>query len=403
MITEFQPQASFSKDIKSSFVFQYRVGRIRNGIREMVTPWVNNLIMDAGLDKMASQLTPACFSTALFGAAVSPVATSRASGSAIFTQSGTTLTASVGFFVAADVGRLFKYGTGSAGAEYYITAFTSATQVTVNTSATVGTAIEGTIWYVNSAALTSVLQTSSTAGSNGGDNGTSVSVNVYTHKKTIVGTAVGSAVTLTEIGFSHNATNSNLFDRDIITGGVSLLTGDIPIVVCQLIQTIVPTTARAVGNVGTGFDTSGNLQLEWVPVGVAASALSWVSTTGAVSSGFLDPTAVGQTFVMQSNYTAGAFSNSGTPPVVTNTYFVKDVVVNSYTNGTYALTKTSSLTISESNTTIFGFGYRGGQTPGAGVNNATNLYLKLTTSFTKNSTQILTFTWTFLWSRTLTN
>jgi hypothetical protein len=136
---------------------RYKFERIRNG-KVIESNWSKyHLITDAGLDKVASVAWLNCVSTPIIGEGVSPTAVRRDSGGITFTQSGTTLTASAGFFSAADVGRLFKWGTGSTGNEIYITGYTSTSVVTVGTSATVGTPEIGTVWYVNTAALQTPL------------------------------------------------------------------------------------------------------------------------------------------------------------------------------------------------------------------------------------------------------
>jgi hypothetical protein len=248
--------------IESKALFRYRVGYIRDGIRHITSQWRNNLIQDAGLDKMASTAYCDCFSTCLFGNNVSPVAVQRNSGVVTFTQASNVITASGGFFVAQDVGRLFKWGAGSAGTEAYITAYSSATQVTVAASPDVAVGEVGTVWYVKTPQLSTLLQSTSTYGSTGGDNGTSVVGSTITMKRTYTGSAVGSATTLTEVGFSNSASNSNIFDRDIIPGGVALLTGDIPLAVAELIVTFSPSTSTGQSNVGTGCNTTGNFVIE---------------------------------------------------------------------------------------------------------------------------------------------
>src|SRR4051812_11153701 len=132
--------------------FRYRVGFVRDGKRHFVTPWRDNLILDSGLNKHASTGWASCFSTCIFGNQVGPTPVSRGPGAITFSQATTTITASGGFFVAADTGRLFKFDSGE---ECYLT-FVSATQATASISRTVGSG-PGTVWYVNQTAVESVL------------------------------------------------------------------------------------------------------------------------------------------------------------------------------------------------------------------------------------------------------
>jgi hypothetical protein len=397
------PHRSFNVTPTSN-VFRYKIGYIRDGKRYLSPDWRNNLIMAAGLNK-AGNVTSCCqcFSTCLFGNNVSPVAVQRDSGVVTFTQASNVITASGGFFVAQDVGRLFKWGTGSAGTEAYITAYTSATQVTVAASPDVGVGEVGTVWYVNSASLSTVLQTTSTYGSTGGDNGTSVAANVLTHKRTFVGTAVGGATTLTEIGFSDGSTNSSIFDRDIISGGVALLTGDIPLAVAELIQTFNQTTPVTAPNVGSGCNTEGDIQLEWLPVG-NGDAWSFVQTNGSTGSGSnaLEPTGTGNGGVILASYSFNTFTTSTSTPTQ-RSQFGGNYTNGTYTAGVFQRNKNFSYSIADGNGTLYGFAMGGGSGSGTVFNAANFCSVKFDTPFVKSGSQVLTFSFTVSWQRILTN
>ena len=398
------PRRSF-KIAPTSNVFRYKVGYIRDGKRYLSPDWRNNLIMDAGLNK-AGNVTSwcGCFSNCFFGNNVSPVAVQRDSGVVTFTQASNVITASGGFFVAQDVGRLFKWGTGSAGTEAYITAYTSSTQVTVGASPDVAVGEVGTVWYVNSPTLSTVLQTTSTYGAEGGDNGTSIVANVMTHKRTFVGSAVGSGTTLTEIGFSHDSANTNLFDRDIISGGVALLTGDIPLAVAELIQTLNQTTPATAPDVGVGCNTEGDIQVEWISLN-NGTGWSSVSTSGATQSSggiCLEPTGNGLMGAIIASFTFNAFSEGGSSPTGRNQY-VQNYSNGTFTAGVFSREKSVTVPISGAIGNVYGFGIGAGGSSGNTLVSYNNAAVKFDNFFAKSGAQVLTFSFTVSWQRILTN
>lgn len=393
-----------SLGVKTSNVFRYRAGFVRDGKRHWITPWRDNLIQDAGMNKIGSSSLAwvQCFGTCLFGNNVSPSPIQRAPGIVTFTQTGTTITASGNFFLNTDTGALFKWGTGTGGVEGYIT-YVNATTVTYSVSQTVAVPTPGTIWFVNTPALSTLYATTSTYGSNGGDNSSSIVGNVVTHKRTFVGAAVAGPVTLTEIGFNDTTSNSNLFDRDIITGGVALTTGDQPLAVCQLIQTFTPTTSTAASNVGTGCDSTGNFLIEWLQDPSASSlAVGSVATNGNSNVGgvpYLEPyvsnvggAIVGASLTLQSFSTSSGTLRTGQTVIPT---------LIGYVAGSFNRDKRYSLSISQANGTIQGVTL----TPGGSGATSFNCGLtqKFTTPFTKSSSQTLVIDFNYAWARTLTN
>ena len=399
----------------TSYALAYKLDIIRKGKIIPATDWRQYMITDAGLDavgalsttsgSMLSFLTNAVLGT---GTAV-PVR--RDSNPITFTQSGTTLTASAAFFSAADVGRLFKWGTGSSGNEVYITAFTSTTQVTVGTSATVGTPSIGTIWYVNSSALvTPIAGLSYTNEANSGLNSTSVagSVCTVTQTKVIVSSALASPATVTEIGFNSTYSNTALFDRDVVSPSVGLLAGDQARVTVQLIRNLSPVTSQAAANVGTGCDTTGTFYIEGLDFTNNGSEIAYFLTTGDPGNGtagggnkMLEPTRGGALGLITANFTPGAFNASGTG--VTKTHFSNTATVLSYGTGTYRRGLRGTWSISQANGTIYGIGVNSTITPGNSGTGRLALSWKFNTPFTKTSSQTVTATIDRYWSRVLIN
>lgn len=250
-------------------------------------PWENNLVLDAGLNsmaKLASGLgsTPPAgsFASCKIGSGTTP--TAIASGAITFTQVTNQVTASGGFFTAAMVGSIFKYGTGSAGAEYYITAFTSSTLVTVDTSITVSTPTVATVWNVQQTALTTQLFQSSTYQTTSGSCGTTQSTNTLTFQRTFIFTAQASPYTVNEIGWAP-AAGTLVGGRIVLASSDSVSPTNTYIVVIALTCTFTPGAPTAVGNVGTNIDTSGNAMVEALGPGLSLS-LATVDSTGATTA-----------------------------------------------------------------------------------------------------------------------
>lgn len=379
----------------TSHLFRYRVGFIRDGKRHFVTPWKANLIQDVGLDLLGNTPSANCWSVALFGDAVSPVPTRRNTGVVTVSQSGNTLTASGTYFLSSDVGRLFKFDSGN---EVYVTAFTDSTHVTCNGPSTTVSASPGTMWYVNESSLTSVYSTTATYGANGGDNGSSVSINVVTDKRTFVGPAVsGAPVTLTEIGFNSTSANTNVFDRDIISGGITLSIGDQPLAVAELVRTFNPHTSTAAGNVGTGFNSAGNCIL----CGMASAGYSTIASNGNsnTSNIGLEFNAAGN-----ANFIYGISDPAVTLPAFNNgigpnlgSFLVSTAsnpVVPAYSSGNYFRDANTVFGLTDAIGTFYAFIYHFTDAAWCQV---------LTTPFAKAGTQILTVGFRRSWQRVLAN
>lgn len=187
-------------------------------------------------------------------------ATKISSGGITFTQAGTTLTSSAGFFTAAMVGGVFKYGTGTAGDEFYITNFTNTTTVTVQVSATVGTPTVGVVWQVQSTALQTLLFATNTYQNNAGDNQTTFGTGTFTHKRTYIVAQQASPYTVNEIGYG--STSALIAGRVVLGSSDVIGTNNFYVVIINVQFTITPNVPTAMGNVGTNFDTTGSAMVE---------------------------------------------------------------------------------------------------------------------------------------------
>ena len=252
----------------------------RNFVPVKVNPWRKNLVLDQGLNALARattnglQTTPAqSFLHCKLGGGTAP--NSIASGAITFTQSGNTLTASGNFFSNTNptnmVGGLFKWGTGGNGAETYITAYISPTQVTVNDAATVSTPDVGTVWQVqrltlyDTSGIPAGAKNSNTYQTNSGDNGTTYLNNTITFKRTFLFPQQVSQYTVNEIGWSPTNTSPNetfLCGRAVLSSSDVVGTGFYYVVILELTFTYTPGTPVAVIDVGTNINTAGTAMIE---------------------------------------------------------------------------------------------------------------------------------------------
>lgn len=255
-------------ELHTSAAIRYQT-RILNadGSIASIRPWKRNLILDQGLDAVAASSWVSQFQACAIGSAAT--ATKRDSGLTTFSRAVDQVTASAGFFEAADVGRLLKFDTGE---EMYVTVFTSPLLVTVNIAGVIAPS-QGTVWYVNQTGLTTELKRSSTYSGGPAFNKTTFAVDTITHQRQFLFPAEVGAVTYREIGWSSNGgAGANLFGRDVIPGaGDSLLAGQQYQVIVTMILTISPATIVAAPDVGTnGFNTAGTIC--WQGVGDGAFA-----------------------------------------------------------------------------------------------------------------------------------
>lgn len=377
-------------ELKTKAVFRYRVGFIRNGVRHLSKKWVNNLILDTGLDKVATMSWANCFKFCLFGDQVSPTPIQRDSGGISFAQVGTAITASGGFFEAGDTGRLLKYDSGE---EVYLT-FIDSTHATASLSFAI-VAQPGTVWYVNQTQLESLFDSTNTYGFTGGDNGSTFSVDTLTLKRTFLGTAVAAPVTLTEIGWSNSASNSNIFDRDIISGGVALIIGDIPFANCELLLTFVQTSPGAVGNVATGYDSSGTSQVVCISFTGGFPNVDLVLSNGNTDAGnaSLEPYFIQNIQVLTATFSIPSFTSGHVNDLSPAAAATTDTL-QSYSAGNFYRESVAFFSIAAGNGTIYGIQSTSGNCAWAQL---------FTTPFTKAGTQTLTFTTRKAWQRVLQN
>jgi hypothetical protein len=365
-------------------------------------PWQKNLILDVGLNGLAQDNSlsqssrPASASLfCMVGSSNTPV--KIASGAITFTQAGTTLTASAGFFTSSMVGSLFKWGTGSGGVEVYITAFTDTTHVTVQTAATVAVPEVGVVWNVQQTGLQTHLYTSNTYQTNSGDCQTTVTANSVTHQRTYIFPVQAAPYTVNEIGWNPATSTTRTMGRLVLTSSDIIGTSNFYVVVIAITYTYSPSVPTAVANVGTNIDTAGTAMIEWFGV-------SYVDSTGAVNSN-------GATAALDGSVGAGLrfttvnYSQNATVPGLTSTLAWTGIIGSGSTTwAKLAATRgtmraTCTFTTSTSGQTAYGVGF-----VGTGNGSAVIFDIKFTTPFTlPTGTFIPSFVWQVVYDRALVN
>lgn len=194
------------------------------------TPWQKNLILDSGLDRLATEQIGDQMQYCVAGTGNTPT---KDLADGTYSQTGTTVTRVTGTrdFISGDVGKLIKWTTGE---EAKITAFTNATTVTVNKTQTVAAAAIVCLYRVNQTGLTTEVKRSNTypqfTDPDDGLTARAVTVNKTTatikFKQHYDFSAETSNVNYTEIGVSsQSGAGANLFSRMLLAGVVTVEDG----------------------------------------------------------------------------------------------------------------------------------------------------------------------------------
>lgn len=197
-------------------------GRVQVAIREGDRvvhrfPWQNNLILDQGLDYVASTLYNQLFNACAAGTGTQAT---KADPGTTATVSGTALTAAIACFSNADLAANVVFDTGQIAK---IIGYVSPTQVTLNKSLTISTATHFVIEFVNQGALGAEVKRTVTYLTTPGACTSTVTPATITLQRTFLFTPESAAITYTELGFSpQSAGGANLFSRVLLANAVSL-------------------------------------------------------------------------------------------------------------------------------------------------------------------------------------
>ena len=357
-----------------------------DGTEILAQDWKNNLLLNTGLDNVALAHWVDNFGYGVAGTSTNP--TRRDSTPTTFTVSGGVITASAGFFVAADVGRILKTNDPSF-TEMTITGYTSGTSVTTSSGATIGTGYTGTVWYVNDTSLGAEVKRTNTYTTSTGDNGSTFSVDTWTHQRTYLFSAETGSVTYNELGWAP-AASGNLFGRATIAG-TTLVAGQQLKVVITLTVKYSPASPTAVADVsGATFSTAGTASID------KNSEVYGVDASGnptPLGNGMLEPLAAKTCALASATFAQSSMATSGASPTFTDSVALAKAA---YVAGSFTQSLSGTFTVSQGNYTIYGYFI-------LGYGNQTVFSVKLTTPIAKTNTHTLTPTFTYSWGRILTN
>ena len=366
--------------------------------------WSENLVFDSTLNLLAGQ--SGGFAGIMRGCKIGSDNTPNkiASGAITFTQAGTAVTASGNFFTTAMIGAILKYGSsGSAGAEYYITAVISGTAATVATAASVVVGTAATVWIVQQTGLTSFLYATNTYDSTAGNCSTTFGGNQATLLQTYVFPAQTSSYAVNEIGYaSDNSNNASCNGRIVLSGSDSVSPTQYYRVQITLTFNQSPGSPLSVANVGTGLNTAGTFAVQVWDCTVVPSS-GGIGEQQNYASNWLDIYGNGGrqvAFHTVNNLAANVSISSGQAATASETYFV---LVGSFSGTGQAVgvgVSNTSFAFTTGGETLYGFVF--GTTTG-GVMSQAMVHI-LTTPFTLPSGSFSgSFTITIQFSRTLTN
>lgn len=374
-------------------------------------PWKENLIMDGGLDGLATRSIADSFYYCAVGTGTTAV--KEDSGAITMSRSGTTVTASAAIFSAGDVGSVIKADSGE---EMTIDSFTSTTVVETVESGTI-TSTEFTIYDVDQDSLDTEVVRNNAFLTGAGNCGTSIASDTLTHKRTYDFPAEVGTVNYEEAGVSWAASaGANLFSRFLFGTTVSVDSGESIRVEYELTVTLGLASSAAAAPTITGWPispatgTDGDEQFQ-------AVGMSSVTTLGASSSFESNSKHCNEPYAKSS--TVGAVDNltmwvsssaaalaafNGTPADRTTGLTVGTLASASYVAGTFYRDHHCDLARSEGNGSIRCYGWGHAETLTSEAADAGTGYVFLfDEDQTKLSTHTLRLTIRKTWGRTLTN
>lgn len=222
-------------------VIERRPGHPDEGKVVRETDFAPNLILESGMNKIATTLICDLFLYCAIGSGTTP--TQDDSGAITATSTGTAVTSGTAIFAAGDVGKLLRFDTGE---KSIITAFIDNTHVTVATAMEVSTPTLFTMYRINQTGLDTEVKRSNTYLTGAGNCGSTLAGSVNTHQRTFDFPIEDSDQTYNEVGFSDSSSaGANLNMRGIFAGApVSVLAGQQLRVIYFVMVTVSPTSPR---------------------------------------------------------------------------------------------------------------------------------------------------------------
>jgi hypothetical protein len=364
---------------------------------------IHNLIMNQGLDQIASNRINSCWAYGVAGTGTTVTELDSAADTCTITA-GAVLLSSIGYLTgtSADVGKTIKLDT--SGNNYRITAFGSTTACTVSPADTIGpdTFI---LYNTNQVGLDTEVKRTSTYLTGLPNCQTVTIINTTTCTRTFDFSAEAGPIGYNEIGFSPSASaGSNIFSRIKLPSTVNLIAGQQLRVKYSVSTSVTPYVPQIYGVspiVGWASAT-GQMQAEWIPMWYVDSSGNITSGNNTVDgkyySGYGDPGEnngfYGRIYISTDatalrTYGGGYYNLAGT---TANQQWAQS----SYVAGSYTRDKFITFAVGEANRAdwrSFGLGEYNG--------NTTVMRYIFDTVQTKLSTYTLTLGFRATWNRVL--
>ncbi len=233
-------EAGISNRFKAQ-VIERRPGHPDCGKIVRETDWANNLILENGMNNIASITIAALFTYCCVGTDSTPTVVS--SGAVTASTSGTTCTSFAGFFNSGMTGMLIYFpGTTNSAV---ITHYTNSTTVTLSATLAQSSAVFE-VFAINQTGLNAEVHRTNNYLTGAGNCGTTYSAGLYTHTRTFDFPIESGDELYYEVGFSNNSSaGANLNMRGIFSAApVAVVTGQQIRVVYQALVTVTPISAR---------------------------------------------------------------------------------------------------------------------------------------------------------------
>lgn len=258
-----------------------------------------NLILDSFFSQLTSNANNPNGMADMIGTVTAGTGTTQpintASNPITISQTATTATASSAFFTSGMVGQLLVYGASGTGiGACYITGFTNSTTVTVNVSQTISAQV-AVVYNVAFTGVTGTTNTSTSYVSGSGNNFSTYAAGVNTWQKVMQFTPGASTLTYQQLQLNTRQFGAKVAAFLIPGAGDTVSVGFFYVVTWQIQMTVTPAAPTAVGNIGSGINTAGNVMLETVggfstiaANGTGTTAASWVLDGPSASPSTLD-------------------------------------------------------------------------------------------------------------------
>lgn len=412
-----------NNSINQSLQGYYKVAIVDSTTKEVVweqPEFQKNLILNQGMDGLFDRSTADSFAYAIAGDGSR--INSKNSGLSTITQSATTVylynrTGQIADFTSSmdggnypavlQAGDVIQYTNLSESKVVSVDAGGFMATVDTNYNLAAGDAQGFTVWKTTQTALQYELKRTNTYLN--GSCGTTTLANQKTHRRVFDFSAETVLTSYNELGMSWaNAGAGTTFSRMLFPASVQVSAGYQLRVIYDLIVTYTPAVSqsKAIG-VGGGWGTLTG----WEMLQNLTNATSYVASTGASNNNtaVLDPYWVNtggnylSVFVSSESASLASLGSAVNRQTADVGYSTAGFSRDAYVPGSYTCTKTGTVPISTGNSThlrAIGLG-----TYGSGINPAASAYQALCYVFdadeSKNSSQAISFTYRWSWSRVL--